>query len=135
MLLAPGTDDLEQGNGSPRVLPSFTYRRSLLSHQGSPSLMATDSQTPQRSRPCSTGHRPPVAHQAKLTHDSGVTAWTDPMTWRRHRDVHDLPADMLLTPGTDDLEIALAPVLTSRLDLMGVLTKPAALLPYRSCPS
>src|SRR5215468_8320749 len=41
MLLAPGTDDLETGHGSPRVLPSFRHCRSLLSHRCAPSLMAT----------------------------------------------------------------------------------------------
>src|SRR5262249_7539327 len=39
MLLAPGTDDLETGHGSPRVLPSFMPWRSLLSHRCTPSLM------------------------------------------------------------------------------------------------
>jgi len=57
MLLAPGTDDLEQGNGSTRVLPSCRYGIRLLSHHRSPSLMATESKTPQRPRPSPAGHR------------------------------------------------------------------------------
>jgi hypothetical protein len=52
----------------------------------------------------------------------------------RHRGWQDLPADELLTPGTFNPEIALAPVLPARVERLGVLTQTAALLPYRACP-
>jgi len=46
---------------------------------------------------------------------------------------HELSADVLLTPGTFDQEIALAQLLALRLDHVVVLAKTAALKPYTSC--
>ena len=76
-----------------------------------------------------------LIHQTKLTRDGLVTGWTNTMTCRRHRQrvCQALPADVLLTPGTFDQEIALAPLLVARLELSEVLEKTAALLPDISC--
>jgi len=45
-----------------------------------------------------------------------------------HRLAQELPAEVLLTPGTFDEEIALAPVLIARLQRTGVLAQTSALL-------
>src|SRR5262244_33518 len=68
---------------------------------------------------------------AQRLHLGRETGGTDPMTRRgqiHHRLVQGLPAKVLLTPGTGDQEIALAPVLVARLQRAGVLAQTSALL-------
>src|SRR5262249_25150269 len=69
---------------------------------------------------------------AQRLHLGRETGGTDPMTRRgqiHQRLVQVLPAEVLLTPGTFDEEIALTPVLVARLQRAGVLAQTSALLP------
>ena len=68
------------------------------------------------------GRRHAAVQQAQLTRDGRVTGGTDTMTClcHRHAALEDLPADVLLTPGTFDQDIAPGQLLASDLELVGM---------------